>query len=336
MFLTSSLIRRAVLHSALLVSGTIYSQDPGTNTGDLGTVTFSYKNQQVTYATVRAADGKIWLQQNLGSSQVAAASTDTEAYGDLFQWGRWDDGHQTRNSTATFVPAVNNPTGIVALPQFIIGASPSLWWGASGGADSWTAANASSVTVFNGADPCKALGDGWQMPSESDWGTVISSESFNNAGTAFSSSLKLPVAGNRSATDAASFVSVGTRGYYWTSDSSASNGRYVLVSPTSVMISNVRRGQGLSVRCFKDSSAALGTVDIKKDEIRIYPNPASDFLYFKGAEIVDFAFYNSTGQKLAIELRNNIFDLKSIPSGIYFLTAKTKEGTLMNYKVIKK
>jgi hypothetical protein len=39
--------------------------DPGSNTGDTGCVSFMYQGQQVTYTTVRAKDGNIWLQQNL-------------------------------------------------------------------------------------------------------------------------------------------------------------------------------------------------------------------------------------------------------------------------------
>lgn len=57
--------------------------DPGTNPGDVGCVTFNYRGQLVTYATVRGTDGKIWLQQNLGSTKVATSFTDSDAYGDL-------------------------------------------------------------------------------------------------------------------------------------------------------------------------------------------------------------------------------------------------------------
>ena len=42
--------------------------------------------------------GKTWMDRNLGASQVATSSTDTNAYGDLYQWGRRADGHQCRNS----------------------------------------------------------------------------------------------------------------------------------------------------------------------------------------------------------------------------------------------
>tara|TARA_R110000850_G_scaffold277151_1_gene424854 strand:- start:43846 stop:47097 length:3252 start_codon:yes stop_codon:yes gene_type:complete len=41
---------------------------------------------------------RIWLDRNLGASQVATSSTDADAYGDLYQWGRSPDGHQLRSS----------------------------------------------------------------------------------------------------------------------------------------------------------------------------------------------------------------------------------------------
>ena len=64
-------------------------------------VTFTYKGAQVTYGTVNSTSSKCWLDRNLGASQVATAYNDANAYGDLFQWGRLDDQHQTRTSATT-------------------------------------------------------------------------------------------------------------------------------------------------------------------------------------------------------------------------------------------
>ena len=55
------------------------------NTGNYGTV-------------VNPVTGKVWLDRNLGSTQVATSSTDAASYGDLYQWGRAADGHQVRTS----------------------------------------------------------------------------------------------------------------------------------------------------------------------------------------------------------------------------------------------
>jgi uncharacterized protein (TIGR02145 family) len=44
----------------------------------------------------------VWLDRNLGATQVATSFDDSAAYGDLYQWGRAKDGHEdrTRNSTS--------------------------------------------------------------------------------------------------------------------------------------------------------------------------------------------------------------------------------------------
>ncbi|MDO5968527.1 hypothetical protein Q4Q35_01790, partial [Flavivirga aquimarina] len=48
-----------------------------------------------------SATGKIWMDRNLGASQVATSSNDADAYGDLYQWGRAADGHESRTSSTT-------------------------------------------------------------------------------------------------------------------------------------------------------------------------------------------------------------------------------------------
>ncbi|MFN5629972.1 MAG: hypothetical protein ACK48W_11880, partial [Bacteroidota bacterium] len=47
------------------------------------------------------ATGRIWMDRNLGATQAATSSTDANAYGDLYQWGRRSDGHQCRTSPTT-------------------------------------------------------------------------------------------------------------------------------------------------------------------------------------------------------------------------------------------
>ena len=44
------------------------------------------------------ATGVTWMDRNLGASRAARSSTDSRAYGDLYQWGRLADGHEKRTS----------------------------------------------------------------------------------------------------------------------------------------------------------------------------------------------------------------------------------------------
>ena len=48
--------------------------------------------------TVTTATSRVWMDRNLGASQVATSSDDILAYGDLYQWGRLTDGHEKRGS----------------------------------------------------------------------------------------------------------------------------------------------------------------------------------------------------------------------------------------------
>jgi len=58
----------------------------------------------LTYQLVtNPTTGRVWLDRNLGATQVATSSADSAAYGWLYQWGRGSDGHQLRDSGTTSV-----------------------------------------------------------------------------------------------------------------------------------------------------------------------------------------------------------------------------------------
>lgn len=310
--------------------------DPGANPGDTGCVSFTYKGQPVSYTTVRGQDGKVWLQQNLGSAQVAASMTDTNSYGDLFQWGRWDDGHQVRNSSTVSMPSVNNPSGLTGITSFIIGSGTSnYWWSTNATTDTWSGANISAITSEIGVDPCKAIGQGWRLPTQADWTTAVSAEGISNPTTAFNSRLKLPAAGNRSPIDA-TFTYEGQRGYYWSSDVSGSGGKYLYIGTTIANASSGGpRGQGQSLRCIKETSA-LGTSDIRRVNLGIYPNPTKDILNIKIDSLIDAVnVTNMVGQRINVQFSNNQINLQGYPNGVYIVEVKLKSGQTISKKVIK-
>lgn len=229
--------------------------DPGPAAGSTGVINFTYKGQSVAYKTVRAKDGKIWLQQNLGSPQVAFHQNDEASYGDYFQWGRWDDGHQTANSpTATGGPSLLNPSNIpTGNPNFIKGATAGTqWWGVGGLAtDAW---RGSSATSTNGKDPCVALGAGWRLPTAADWQNLKNFEDLEGVMAAFQSNLKLPGAGFRSSYDGFVFKN-GDNSNYWSSSAASNSYATVLAIDDNTYSATLRaseRGQGYNCRCVKD------------------------------------------------------------------------------------
>jgi len=227
--------------------------DPGAIAGDTGCVTFTYKGVPTTYVTVRGDDGKIWLQQNLGSTNVATAKDDAASYGDLFQWGRWDDGHQNRNSATATATAPNNPIGVAGNSNYIAG-SPA-WWTPNALTDKWEATTPAAVTDVNGCDPCKALGSAWKLPSEAEWTALVDAEGFQNPVGAFESNLKLPAAGYRGSSNGATSAE-GLRGYYWSTTPSSTGAKYLYIGTTLANpAAGAPRGQASSVRCLKAASA---------------------------------------------------------------------------------
>jgi uncharacterized protein (TIGR02145 family) len=227
--------------------------DPGPTAGSTGVINFTYRGQPVAYKTVRAGDGKIWLQQNLGSPQVAFHHTDEASYGDYFQWGRWDDGHQSPTSpTITGGPSLLNPSNIPSgNPNFIIGLTAGTrWWGTGGLAtDTWSG---SSVTSTNGKDPCVALGAGWRSPTAADWQNVKNYEDLEGSMAAFTSNLKLPAGGFRDAYGG--FVYKGGETYYWSSTASNiyATGLFISDNTYAATLQASERGQGYNCRCVKD------------------------------------------------------------------------------------
>ena len=73
-----------------------------------------------TVVDVAGQNGTIWMDRNLGATQQATSSTDTAAYGDLYQWGRFTDGHQCRTSATT---SSQSTTSTPAHGDFIFGST---------------------------------------------------------------------------------------------------------------------------------------------------------------------------------------------------------------------
>ncbi len=197
----------------------------------------------LTYITIQSPDtGKVWLDRNLGATKVATSSTDTAAYGHLYQWGRNDDGHEDRTNasgSAILAPDITN----AGTTLFITSTSD---WVSSSVDDN---GDLRTVAWANGGanDICPA---GFSVPTKAE--LVADTISATNTATAFSSFLKIPVAGYRSIVGGAPF-SVGTSAILWSSSSvSGTNSSSLGFSSGGASFISNSRAFGFSVRCIKD------------------------------------------------------------------------------------
>ena len=217
----------------------------------------------LTYNIVISPDtGRSWLDRNLGASAVCAdtdgdgiaGAGDEACYGDYYQWGRDDDGHElaphaSTNSTVTKASSITPGT-----TAFITN---------SVGADDWTTGDVDSDGSLRSA----AWGDGgvndicpigFRVPTRSELKketTKASTVLVTNIATAFSSFLKLPAAGARSSISGAMLYN-GSHVFMWSSKPTPNNTNSGLSYKVSIgpgfQSQSLDRASGVSVRCIND------------------------------------------------------------------------------------
>ena len=184
------------------------------------------------------ATGKIWMDRNLGATRVATTSTDANAYGHLYQWGRGTDGHQSRTSGTTSTLSSSNTPGH---GNFITVTTSPHDWRSPQNTNLWQ-----GVSGVN--NPCPA---GYRLPTDAEWNAERLSWSSNNSAGAFATPLKLPVAGVRYSSNG-SLYDVGSCGYYWSSSVEGTRSRALYFYSSSAGVNSDSRANGFSVRCLKD------------------------------------------------------------------------------------
>ncbi len=221
---------------------------------------FADATHKFIYLPVTAADGNTWLNNNLGANysnmnhvqfsltQQATAHDDHHAYGSLFQWGRYSDGHELINYTnSTTGTGVNGITSINATSDtpgnnlFITAASSPSDWRAPQNNNLWQGESGIN-------NPCP---QGYRLPTVVEMNALVSAESITNYTTAASSSLAFSASGFRNGSSGA-VGNGGSLGYYWTSSVNGTNARYRDFGGSSTITDSVNRAFGFGVRCLKD------------------------------------------------------------------------------------
>jgi uncharacterized protein (TIGR02145 family) len=164
----------------------------------------------LTYMEVTSPDtSRVWLDRNLGATQVCTSSTDSDCYGHLYQWGRNDDGHESGSSSS-------------GLNSSITPVDSTRSFGSSQPYD-WTTADASGSlreTAWGDSGDNDICPSGFSVPTiaELKADTIdASTTDVINATSAYSSFLKLPAPGVRMYASPGNSADWG--GYYWSSDS---------------------------------------------------------------------------------------------------------------------
>jgi hypothetical protein len=187
--------------------------------------------------TVISPTGRTWMDRNLGASQVAKKSTDSLAFGDLYQWGRVADGHQIRTSATT------STLSSIDIPEndlFIKVSNPFNDWRSSLNNDLWQGINGTN-------NPCP---NGYRLPTETEINTERLSWSQNNSVGAFSTPLKFCLAGRREYNSGS--LGANSFAYYWNSTFSGNRSSYLNYGSSLANTVVNYRAYGFSVRCLKD------------------------------------------------------------------------------------
>ena len=196
------------------------------------------------YKAVKAKDGRMWLDRNLGAERVANSSDDSLSYGDLYQWNRSNDGHQKRNSEVSDKGPVSEPSEAgsffyTAEIFFYVWTFPLITQPVGKEKNVWSA----------DANPCPR---GFRVPTADEWQNLLNQEGIINASSAFSSTLKLPAAGFRDSNNGKLF-SLGKAGSYWSSSLQGSLRTYYLkFSSHGANIIDHSKCSGFSIRCIAE------------------------------------------------------------------------------------
>ena len=198
----------------------------------------TWTGQQTVGEVENPATGRTWMDRNVGASQVATSSTDEDAYGDLYQWGRATDGHQVKTSGTTTTLSSSDTPGH---GDFITNSIGPYDWRSPQNDNLWQGANGTN-------NPCPS---GFRLPTEAEWDAERISWSSNNAAGAFASPLKLPVPGYRYSSDG-SLSDVGSFGNYWSSTVVGTFSRLLYFHSGDAFMFTYARADGISVRCIKE------------------------------------------------------------------------------------
>ena len=188
--------------------------------------------------TVTSSTGRVWMAYNLGASQVCESATDTLCYGDLYQFGRKKDGHESRTSAT-------DSTRLASISTVSANFITSADWTS---ADSAGTARSAAWADNGDNDICPA---GFSVPTISELDAERQSWATNDGNGAYGSNLKIPAAGFHSRITG-EVGAAGTMSYLWSRSDDGTKGEYIYAYSGGAGKNVDFRATGFPVRCIQD------------------------------------------------------------------------------------
>jgi uncharacterized protein (TIGR02145 family) len=247
--------------------------------------------------------GKIWMDRNLGVTELNENSNNANALGDLYQWGRFADGHQCRISNTT-----ENLSSLLqpGHDDFILSPNPPFDWLSPQNENLWQGRDGIN-------NPCPI---GYRLPTEQEFREELASW-VSDIGNCF---IDIRQCGRRN--NANGFIN-NQLGAYWTSDIDGLNARRMgfFIEEDKFIFTSAERARGSSVRCIKDEG--------------ISENPAENISFgefsvegtleegsFTTNVSINFPYTQAIGQSFAAQSINS--------TGVLGLTANLTAGNFAN------
>ncbi len=182
--------------------------------------------------------GKTWMDRNLGATRAAINNSDTQAYGDYYQWGRGADGHQCRDSNTTTTLSSTNQPGH---GDFILVANTPSDWRSPQNSNLWQGINGIN-------NPCPS---GYRIPTEAEFVEEYLSWENRTITGGFESPLKWVMTGVRRNSDGVFFEEANS-GHNWASNISESGAPRFIFGFVFSLVDDIPRATGVPVRCIKN------------------------------------------------------------------------------------
>ncbi|KOY87312.1 hypothetical protein AD998_15170 [bacterium 336/3] len=121
-------------------------------------------------------------------------------------------------------------------------------------------------------------------------------------------------------------------------DGSTGTGKYVRHTFPTTQNYTIKLISSNTLGCIDSTTKTISVVaslDKDLENIIVYPNPTENKVFIKGIVNIQWQLQNVWGN-IVLKGRENEFDLKVLPSGLYYLQIKNLSGSIKTFKIVKK